>query len=274
MKIFISADIEGTAGIAHWDEADRSHADWSEFRALMTAEVVAACEGARAAGAENALRSRGYQYVRGQTGDDRVWTYWWNAQSRTCITVATMNGRYDSITTSPAPDCRQAVAGPTTLPQYVPGGPQQLPVPAQRPGQQWFDLGLVCFGEGQKPALATRYGYAWDYDRGRYTYGNRTELSTQDFDASIMIQLWDGGGRIRLPRNLIPPIHSRGENGWWELDGVNRGRDTITAQYRLNGLNKPRLMIDRRSGRISIRGSASYAFSGMCDTVDNAQRKF
>lgn len=51
MKVFISADIEGTAGIAHWDEAERTHPDWAEFRALMTAEVVAACEGARACGA-------------------------------------------------------------------------------------------------------------------------------------------------------------------------------------------------------------------------------
>ncbi|WP_274629062.1 M55 family metallopeptidase [Arvimicrobium flavum] len=51
MKVFISADIEGTAGIAHWDEAERTHPDWAEFRALMTSEVVAACEGARAAGA-------------------------------------------------------------------------------------------------------------------------------------------------------------------------------------------------------------------------------
>lgn len=52
MKIFLSADIEGTAGIAHWDEADRGHTDYLEFRTLMTGEVVAACEGARAAGAE------------------------------------------------------------------------------------------------------------------------------------------------------------------------------------------------------------------------------
>ncbi len=51
MKVFISADIEGTAGIAQWDEAERSHADGAEFRALMTGEVIAACEGARAAGA-------------------------------------------------------------------------------------------------------------------------------------------------------------------------------------------------------------------------------
>lgn len=51
MKVFISADIEGTAGIAHWDEAERTHPDWAEFRALMTEEALAACAGARAAGA-------------------------------------------------------------------------------------------------------------------------------------------------------------------------------------------------------------------------------
>lgn len=55
MKVFISADIEGTAGIAHWDEAERSHADYADFRALMTGEVIAACEGARAAGATEVL---------------------------------------------------------------------------------------------------------------------------------------------------------------------------------------------------------------------------
>ncbi|MFC5384845.1 M55 family metallopeptidase [Aquamicrobium segne] len=55
MKIFISADIEGTAGILNWNEAEHGHADYAEFRALMTAEVLAACEGARAAGATEIL---------------------------------------------------------------------------------------------------------------------------------------------------------------------------------------------------------------------------
>jgi D-amino peptidase len=55
MKIFLSADIEGTAGIAHWDETERGKADYREFRELMTAEVLAACEGARAAGATEVL---------------------------------------------------------------------------------------------------------------------------------------------------------------------------------------------------------------------------
>jgi D-amino peptidase len=51
MKIFISSDLEGVTGATHWDETDKSHADYSEFREQMTAEVAAACEGALNAGA-------------------------------------------------------------------------------------------------------------------------------------------------------------------------------------------------------------------------------
>ena len=51
MKIYISADIEGVAGITNWEEARKEHAAYPEFREAMTAEVVAACEGAIAAGA-------------------------------------------------------------------------------------------------------------------------------------------------------------------------------------------------------------------------------
>jgi len=51
MKIYISADIEGVAGIAHWNECDKSKADYKEFAKQMTLEVKAACEGATEAGA-------------------------------------------------------------------------------------------------------------------------------------------------------------------------------------------------------------------------------
>lgn len=64
MKVFLSADIEGTAGIAHWDEAERNHRDYAEFRALMTEEVMAACEGARAAGATEVLVKDGHDSGR------------------------------------------------------------------------------------------------------------------------------------------------------------------------------------------------------------------
>jgi len=51
VKIFISADIEGTAGVTEWNEALKAEPNYPEFRQYMTNELVAACEGARAAGA-------------------------------------------------------------------------------------------------------------------------------------------------------------------------------------------------------------------------------
>ena len=50
-KVYISVDIEGCAGITHWDEADKSHPDYSQFQQIMTAETLAAIDGAKAAGA-------------------------------------------------------------------------------------------------------------------------------------------------------------------------------------------------------------------------------
>ncbi len=55
MKVFISVDIEGCAGITHWDEAEKNHADYAEFREQMTREAVAAIEGAQIAGATEIL---------------------------------------------------------------------------------------------------------------------------------------------------------------------------------------------------------------------------
>ena len=52
MKVYLSADIEGTAGVALWDQADKTKPDFKEAREQMTAEVVAACEGLIDAGAE------------------------------------------------------------------------------------------------------------------------------------------------------------------------------------------------------------------------------
>src|SRR5262245_43754571 len=55
MKIYLSVDIEGTAGITNWDEAEKSHADYPANREQMTREALAACSGAIAAGAKEIL---------------------------------------------------------------------------------------------------------------------------------------------------------------------------------------------------------------------------
>ena len=54
-RIFLSADIEGTCGIAHWAETELGKPDYEPFRRQMTREVAAACEGTFAAGCEDLL---------------------------------------------------------------------------------------------------------------------------------------------------------------------------------------------------------------------------
>lgn len=55
MKVYISADMEGIAATAVWDEIDHKHKDFPAFSKQMTAEVAAACEGALAGGATEIL---------------------------------------------------------------------------------------------------------------------------------------------------------------------------------------------------------------------------
>lgn len=56
MKVFLSADMEGTCGIVSWPETERSTPfDYSPMQKQMTREVAAACRGALAAGAEEVL---------------------------------------------------------------------------------------------------------------------------------------------------------------------------------------------------------------------------
>lgn len=63
--------------------------------------------GARAASGESELQDRGYYHVDTSKGADRAWSHWWNSGTDTCLTVVTMDGRYDSISDSPAFDCNQ-----------------------------------------------------------------------------------------------------------------------------------------------------------------------
>ena len=55
LKVFISVDMEGVAGVIHWEDVSRSGKDYSLFRRLMTQEANAAVEGAYAAGATEIL---------------------------------------------------------------------------------------------------------------------------------------------------------------------------------------------------------------------------
>ena len=59
MRVYISVDMEGVAGVVHEDQTDpidpRHAGEYNRFRRLMTSEANAAIEGAVAAGAERVL---------------------------------------------------------------------------------------------------------------------------------------------------------------------------------------------------------------------------
>ncbi len=56
MKLFISADIEGTCGIVNWEETHGGGRLYDYFSAQMTREVAAAVDGAYAAGYESTVK--------------------------------------------------------------------------------------------------------------------------------------------------------------------------------------------------------------------------
>jgi D-amino peptidase len=71
MNLFISADMEGTAGVCSWNQCDPENADeYPVYRRYMTREVRAAIEGAREAGARRVLVNDSHWSMRNLLFDD------------------------------------------------------------------------------------------------------------------------------------------------------------------------------------------------------------
>lgn len=137
--------------------------------------------GARGAGGETQLTARGYVNVGGQTGDGRKWTYWWSERRGTCLSVTTVNGRYDSIVSTPAADCRRTA--PSTPPGPV-GGPV-----AARPSED------IRFERGA--SSATRRGSLKGYDTATYTLDVR---AGQTISVSLQSSNRSGFFNVSAPR--------------------------------------------------------------------------
>lgn len=173
--------------------------------------------GARAAGGETALQSRGYVNVRTKIGDDRKWTYWWNERRRICLTVSTMGGRFNAITVSPAPDCRPR---PTTLP-----GPVAGPVASGRSEEIRFDRGATS---------ATRRGSIRGYETMTYWLDVRAGQTM-----SVSLQSSNRSGYF----NITPPRSDQAIfNGSM---GGNRYRGRVMA----NGRYKIEVYLMRNAAR-------------------------
>lgn len=227
----------------------------------QTAPDVADLVGARAAGGETQLLSRGYEARQSRVVRDQRFTFWWNGRSGRCISVSTTGGRYAAIVPVPAENCDADLNGTS--------GRSTLDHEDRRPEAGYRDpqsLVLVCYGAGTRPAVTSKPTYSWNPRNHKWEWSNQVGNSAQGFNSDVQIELYGDHGRIHLGPKLVPPIHSGGNDGWWDLDNLVVTPDRITGSYRLNGLNKPKLLIDRRSGRIMIEAQTN--FSGQCDIGD------
>ena len=71
MKLYISADMEGTAAVASWTQVDpKNTTEYPYYRKLMSLEVRAAIDGARAAGVTDVLVNDSHSSMRNVLWDD------------------------------------------------------------------------------------------------------------------------------------------------------------------------------------------------------------
>jgi D-amino peptidase len=71
VKLYISADMEGTAAVASWTQVDPKNAtEYPYYRKLMSLEVRAAIDGAREAGANAVLINDSHSSMRNVLWDD------------------------------------------------------------------------------------------------------------------------------------------------------------------------------------------------------------
>ena len=230
---------------------------------------VADLAGARAAGDETQLLARGYVSRRSTTVGEQRYSFWWNQRLGRCLSVSTVDGRYGALISVPTENCDNGPARdayPTEQHSY------------DRPAESGYadpgSLVLVCYGAGTRPTVTTKPTYKWNPWNHKWEWSNEVGNSAQGFNSDVQIELYGDQGRIHLGPKLVAPIHSGDDHGWWDLDNLVVTADRITASYRINGLNKPKLTVDRRSGRITI--DAITNFSGQCDAGDWAagQRRF
>ena len=133
------------------------------------------------------------------------------------------------------------------------------------------DLQLICYGDAEKTTVQSHSGYEWDADKHKYMPKSTVETGKTHFDTAVNVSINGDDGHVRLPDSLVPPIHSGDDNGWWRIEDLIVGHNEIRGRFRLNGLNKPTLIINRRSGVMTIDGMIK--FSGRCDP-DSGHRRF
>tara|TARA_Y100000593_G_C4081056_1_gene223878 strand:+ start:43 stop:471 length:429 start_codon:yes stop_codon:yes gene_type:complete len=137
----------------------------------------------------------------------------------------------------------------------------------------WADsITLVCEGLGQR--TETNYSNSYQNNTGGElpkTY-QTVSKSTKQFNTSMTLHI-DTTAKsswIKLPNQLRPFVVRNQEQFFFTE--LNTSEDEIKARFKLNMVHKPKISIDRLTGKIDYRGWGS--FTGDCNKLENLEKKF
>ncbi|MBP6003874.1 MAG: hypothetical protein KA746_10615 [Pyrinomonadaceae bacterium] len=223
--------------------------------------------GIKASSGESELRSRGYRFVKTEKGGDSSYSNWWRSNTKTCISVRTFNGRYDTIVSVVSADCNQYSGGNNGGNWGGNNGDQVSPPSWARgtfygtgPGGE--QITLTINNNGSVTASVNGSMSYGSFARGNYlNLGGATSSVTRN-GSGITTTRTDNGERISYSKNswnngnnggnwnngnnsggqISPPSWARGT-----FYGTGPGGEQITLTISNNG-----------SVTASVNGSPSY----------------
>lgn len=135
-------------------------------------------------------------------------------------------------------------------------------------------LELMFNGSGTVTASQTSFENKYNFKTKSYQSGTVTSTGKKPFTGSGLIEITGNMARIKLPSPMKPLISSD-QNGWFSVQDFFMNESEITGVVKINGLNKPKLRIDRNTGIITLANGFND-FTGNCELVthDPAKRKF
>jgi hypothetical protein len=130
-------------------------------------------------------------------------------------------------------------------------------------------LELICYGTSSWVS-ESRGNVTSDDGWGTRTDSTVTMSDRRQAAGAVHIRVQDDSlGEIKIPSELIPPLRSSSKDGWRPFTELALSENEIRGRFVLNVINKPKLVVDRRTGDLELTGYG-LAFRGNCDKAPDA----
>lgn len=108
---------------------------------------------------------------------------------------------------------------------------------------------------------------------GSQSHNGRARLNElQRIDERAHVEIAGDSVRVKMPSSMEPAIAGRGEDGWRTLSDTIISPDIIRGRLSYNWINRPLVVIDRRTGVIEVthqsRTTTLARFEGACRRLE------